>query len=50
MLQTMTKRALETLTFMQHADDTCVYLNGSNSLANFVKRFEDFYQYAGLKI
>ena len=34
----------------QYADDTCLYLNGSNSLENIVKLFEDFYRYAGLKI
>ena len=34
----------------QFADDTCLYLNGSNSLENVVKVFEDFYRYAGLKI
>ena len=36
----------------QYADDTCVclYLNGSNSLENIVKLFEDFYRYAGLKL
>ena len=33
----------------QYADDTCLYLNGSNSLENIVKLFEDFYRYAGLK-
>ena len=34
----------------QFADDTCLYLNGSNSLENVVKVFEDFYMYAGLKL
>ena len=34
----------------QCSDDTCLYLNGSNSLENFVKLFEDFYRYAGLKL
>ena len=34
----------------QFADDTCLYLNGSNSLENVVKVFEDFYRYAGLKL
>ena len=34
----------------QYADDTCLYLNGSNSLENIVKLFEDFYRYAGLKL
>ena len=34
----------------QYADDTCVYWNGSNSLENMVKLFEDFYRYAGLKL
>ena len=34
----------------QYADDTCAYLNGSNSLENIVKLFEDFYRYAGLKL
>ena len=34
----------------QFADDTCLYLNGSNSLENVVKVFEDFYKYAGLKV
>ena len=34
----------------QYADYTCVYLNGSNSLENIVKLFEDFYRYAGLKL
>ena len=31
-------------------DDTCLYLNGSNSLENIVKLFEDFYRYAALKL
>ena len=34
----------------QYADDTCVYLNGSNCLENMVKLFEHFYRYAGLKL
>ena len=34
----------------QFADDTCLYLIGSNSLENVVKVFEDFYRYAGLKL
>ena len=34
----------------QYADDTCVYLNSSNSLENMVKLFEDFYRYAVLKL
>jgi hypothetical protein len=34
----------------QFADDTCLYLNGVNSLENAVKVFEDFYRYAGLKL
>ena len=38
------------ITLTQYADDTCVYLNGSNSLENMVKLFEDFYRYAGLKL
>ena len=29
---------------------TRLYLNGSNSLENIVKLFEDFYRYAGLKL
>ena len=33
-----------------YADDTCLYLNGSNSLENIVKLFKDFYRYAGLKL
>ena len=32
----------------QFADDTCLYLNGTNSLENVVKVFEHFYRYAGL--
>ena len=34
----------------QYEDDTCLYLNGCNSLENIVKFFEDFYRYAGLKL
>ena len=34
----------------QFADDTCLYLNGTNSLENVLKIFEDFYRYAGLKL
>ena len=34
----------------QFADDTCLYLNGTNSLENEVKVFEDFYRYAGLRL
>ena len=34
----------------QYADDTCLYLNGSNSLENIIKLFEDFHRYAGLKL
>ena len=31
----------------QYADDTCLYLNGSNSLENIVKLFEDFIDMLG---
>ena len=34
----------------QFADDTCLYLNGTNSLENVVKVFKDFYRYAGLRL
>ena len=34
----------------QFADDTCLYLNGTNSLENVIPIFEDFYRYAGLKL
>ena len=34
----------------QFADDTYLYLNGTNSLENVLKVFEDFYRYAGLKL
>ena len=34
----------------QFADDTCLYLNGTNSRENVLKVFEDFYRYAGLKL
>ena len=29
---------------------TCLYLNGTNSLENVAKVFEDFYRYAGLRL
>ena len=32
------------------ADDTCLYLNGTNSLQNVIAVFEDFYRYAGLRL
>ena len=35
---------------VQFADDTCLYVNGTNSLKNIVKVFEDFYRYAGLRL
>ncbi len=38
------------LKITQYADDTCLYLNGVNSLENVLKVFEDFYRYAGLKL
>ena len=34
----------------QFADDTCIYLNGTNSLENVIAVFEDFYRYAGLRL
>ena len=34
----------------QYADDTCLYLNGTNSLENVIAIFEDFYRYAGLRL
>ena len=34
----------------QFVDDICLYLNGTNSLENMLKVFEDFYRYAGLKL
>ena len=34
----------------QFADDTCLYLKGTNSLENVVKVFEDFCRYAGLRL
>ena len=34
----------------QFADDTCLYLNGTSSLENVFKVFEDFYRYAGLRL
>ena len=34
----------------QFADDTCLYLNGTNSLESVLKVFEDFSRYAGLKL
>ena len=34
----------------QFADDTCLYLNGTNSLENVIAVFEDFYRYAGLRL
>lgn len=38
------------LRITQYADDTCLYINGINSLENVIKIFEDFYRYAGLKL
>ena len=38
------------LRITQYADDTCLYLNGINSLEKVIKIFEDFYRYAGLKL
>ena len=32
------------------ADDTCLYLNGTNSMENVVMVFEDFYRYTGLQL
>ena len=34
----------------QFADDTCLYLNGTNSLENVIAVFEYFYRYAGLRL
>ena len=34
----------------QFVDDTCLYLNGTNSLENVIAIFEDFYRYAGLRL
>ena len=34
----------------QFADDTCLYLNGTNSLENVIAVFEDFYRYSGLRL
>lgn len=34
----------------QYADDTCLYLNGTNSLENILPMFEDYYRYAGLRL
>ena len=34
----------------QFADDTCLYLNGTVSLENALKIFEEFYRYAGLRL
>ena len=34
----------------QFADDTCLYLNGTNSLENVIAVFEDFYRYADLRL
>ena len=34
----------------QFADDTCLHVNGTNSLEKILKVFEDFYRYAGLRL
>ena len=34
----------------QYADDTCLYLDGTQSLEYAIKLFENFYRYAGLKL
>lgn len=38
------------LKITQYADDTCIYVSGTNSLEHVLQVFEDFYRYAGLRL